>query len=340
MFEDEDYFSESEYYPHLTKMDSAINTMVARLEEGCDIVPTGYKDLDKLIGGWQKGDMVIIGGFPSSGKTSLALNFALNAARQGYPVVYFTMESASHIILHRLVTIQVKEPLDFETKDQATWATIHTACQDLGSLPFYIDDDPRIEYDRLGRKIQETLESVRDALVIVDYINIMQPPAVYQGMREQEISAISREIKITARELNLPIIAIAELHQHKNNRGYTPTRPSLNDLRESSSLEYDADIVLFTEAYMAFCGYDDEYRDPKEMRIIVAKNRRGYTGEIPVRFDKDTGLIEEFKYGTLSDNLTYTSSCFNDMFGEESDSTTESTETIEEDEQDSDHPVS
>ena len=336
MFEDENYFSESEYYPHLTKIDSAINTMVARLEEGNDVIPTGYKSLDDLIGGgWQKGDMIILGGFPSSGKTSLALNFALYAANQGYPVVFFTLHTASHLLVQRLFSIHANEPLRFDSKEQYICHRINEIGHELSSIPFYMDDSPRLEYDRLRGKILETLESVRDALVVIDYINIMQPPAVYQGMREQEMSAISREIKITARELNIPIIAVAELNPSKSRKGYSSSRPSLNDLKESSSLEYDADVVILTELETGLgCYYDEENYDPNGMKMIVAKNRRGYVSDLRMRFDKETGLIEEFK------SFSYSDSSYNDMVNEESDNPLETPENSDDNEQDSDISLS
>lgn len=333
MFEDENYFSESEYYPHLSKIDSAINTMVARLEGDYDFIPTGYKELDDLIcGGWQKGDMIVVGGFPSTGKTSLALNFALYAADQGYPVVFFTLHTASHLLVQRLFSIHAKEPLRFDSKEQYVCHRINEIGHELSSIPFYMDDSPRLEYDRLRGKILETLESVRDALVVIDYINIMQPPAVYQGMREQEMSAISREIKITARELNIPIIAVAELNPSKNRRGYVSSCPSLADLRESNSLEYDADIIILTEVDSPFIGCIDDNYNPNGLKLHVAKNRRGVAQVLDARFNRDCGFIEVLP----PPEMEYTISRMSFM----DDSNSETPETSEGNEQDPDQSLS
>ncbi len=153
------------------------------------------------------------------------------------------------------------------------------------------------------------------ALVIVDYINIMQPPAVYQGMREQEISAISRELKYVARELNIPVIALAELNRHAYSRTHSSySSPRLEDLKESSALEYDADIILFLCDQSQ--GLSESYLD--DYKIRLAKNRRGPTTDIDIRYNRSSGKMTEIE----SIPLEFTSSSLND-FDEPADATSD-----------------
>ena len=152
---------------------------------------------------------------------------------------------------------------------------------------------------------QEAMQENDIALVIVDNINIMQPPAVYQGMREQEISAISRELKFIARELNIPVIALAELSRHGRTRGYSSfANPHLEDLKESSALEYDADTIIF------FCP-ETEYLSEDSFdrcKIRLAKNRRGHTTDFDVKYDQLTGKVKEIEEVPLE----YVDSRFNE----------------------------
>ena len=138
--------------------------------------------------------------------------------------------------------------------------------------------------------IQEAMQENEIALIIVDNINIMQPPAIYQGMREQEISAISRELKFVARELNIPIIALAELNRQSRGRSYSSySSPRLEDLKESGALEYDSDAILFlcdeTE------GLSEDFLE--RYRIRLAKNRRGRTTDVDIKYNRTTGKMTE-----------------------------------------------
>ena len=167
------------------------------------------------------------------------------------------------------------------------------------------------EYNKLSKKIQEAMQENDIALVIVDNINIMQPPAIYQGMREQEISAISRELKFVARELNIPIIALAELNRQSRGRSYSSySSPRLEDLKESGALEYDSDVILFlcdeTE------GLSEDFLE--RYRIRLAKNRRGRTTDIDIKYNRTTGKMREIE----SIPLEFVSSSLND-FDEPSD---------------------
>ena len=182
------------------------------------------------------------------------------------------------------------------------WEHLEFVCKDLKDSPIFIDDTPRIEYNKLSKKIQEAMQENDIALVIVDNINIMQPPAVYQGMREQEISAISRELKFVARELNIPIIALAELNRSHRSHSYSSNpAPRLEDLKESSALEYDADTILF------LCDETEGLSEDllEHYRIRLAKNRRGHTTDVEIRYNRTTGKMKAVEYETLDSSITF-----------------------------------
>ena len=266
------------------------------------------------------GDMIILSSFAGMGLTSFALNLAVYAHNAHHiPILYFSMGQKAADIGRRLLTIAADLPTHAISRGEelspVDLERLEDVCRDLKESPIFIDDTPRIEYNKLSKKIQEAMQENDIALVIVDNINIMQPPAIYQGMREQEISAISRELKFVARELNIPIIALAELNRQSRGRSYSSySSPRLEDLKESGALEYDSDAILFlcdeTE------GLSEDFLE--RYRIRLAKNRRGRTTDIDIKYNRITGKMREVVLEVIESAMT-----FDGEFDEPSDTPTD-----------------
>ena len=313
MQEDEKYFNEQIYQCGLQKMDSVLNGIFndyylrCESESGTGGISSGFKELDDCTDGWMPGDMIILASFAGMGLTSLALNLAVNAHTAHHiPILYFTMGQSAKQLTQRLLTIAADIPTHAisrgEPLSEEELAHLEEVCRDLKESPIFIDDTPRIEYNKLSKKIQEAMQENEIALVIVDNINIMQPPTIYQGMREQEISAISRELKFIARELNIPIIALAELNRQSRGRSYSSySSPRLEDLKESGALEYDSDVILFlcdeTE------GLSEDFLE--HYRIKLAKNRRGHTADVEIRFNRTTGIMKEVVHEVIESAMKF-----------------------------------
>lgn len=287
----------------LTRLDSVFEIFETEMLEASSScggfikgIPTGFPSLDTAINGWKKGCVSILAGYAGVGKTTLALNFVHNVIfneEHPIPTLYISLGSTEVQIIKRLFSIHLSKDhlltsIDKEDKD-ARSKTFEQSREDFLSAPFYIDANPRLEYDKVRKTISEIMVDHPIGLVVIDYINIMQPPAVYQGMREQEISAISRELKHVARELEVPILAIATLKRpHKD----THSRPKLSDLKESNALEYDADEIMFLSEN-TYYGLSEDPDDCNKARLVLEKNRHGYTTDIDLQYDRINGLIRE-----------------------------------------------
>lgn len=247
-------------------------------------VPTGYKQLDTLLGGLQKSDLVILAARPSMGKTSLALNIAENAAiKHKAHVAVFSLEQSKDQLVDRLLSSQAgvdSWKLRSGNLNDDDFPKLGTAMGVLSEAPIYIDDMPgqtALEVRTKARRLQ--MEHGLD-LIIIDYIQLMQ--GRNQESRQQEVSDISRSLKGVARELNVPVIALSQLSRAVEAR--PDKRPLLSDLRESGSLEQDADVVMFI--------YRDDYYDRDSEKkniaeILVRKHRNGPTGEVDLYFQSE-----------------------------------------------------
>lgn len=247
-------------------------------------VPTGLRDLDALLGGLQKSDLVLLAARPGVGKTSLALNIALNAAvRFRRHVAFFSLEmSAEQLALRLLSTLTGidSQKLRRGELSEREWQDLLDAAAVLAQADFYVDDTPAISVMELRSKARRLHSEIRLDLVIVDYLQLMQSD-LRTDNRVQEISYISRSLKALAREMNVPVLALSQLSRGVEQRHNK--RPILSDLRESGSLEQDADVVLFL--YRDDYYYEDTDK-PNIAEIRVAKHRHGPTGVIEVYFDK------------------------------------------------------
>lgn len=256
-------------------------------------VPTGFNDLDQLLGGLQKSDLVIVAGRPGMGKTSWLLTAALNAATQGAArVAVFSMEMSNEQLVQRLISTETginSHTLRLGKLDDREWALFVEATGRLEKLRIYLDDTPALSPLQLRSKCRRLFSEHGLDLVIVDYLQLMTSEMGRSDNRVQEISFISRNLKQLARELHVPVLAAAQLSRAVEQR--QDKRPQLSDLRESGSIEQDADIVMFIYRDEV---YNENTERPNEADIIVAKHRNGPTGSVALYFMK-----EQTKFGNL-----------------------------------------
>ena len=250
-------------------------------------VPTGYPSLDRMLMGLREGQLVIIGARPAVGKTSFALNLALNAASEGYTVAFFSLEMSGKEIAQRFICAHAQVSMsNFRTGkiSPQEWVNIGQAAEDLSRLDILIDDTPGITVTEIRAKARRMLHNKEKAIIILDYLQLVSPPAGRRAeSRTVEVSEMSRALKIMAKELAVPVISLSQLSRAVESR--TGKRPQLSDLRESGSIEQDADIVMFLDRSSNEQEAGREDRPPEGItRIIVAKNRSGPIGDVDLVF--------------------------------------------------------
>ncbi len=255
-------------------------------------VPTGFVDLDKLTGGLQRSDLVILAARPSVGKSSLQLGIAHNAAvRHGKTIGIFSLEMSSEQLVQRLLAMETgvdSHRLRLGLIDDSEWDQISRAFGRLAEANIFIDDTPGISSMELRSKSRRLMAERGLDLVIVDYLQLMQGRR--SENRVQEVSEISRSLKGLARELNIPVLALAQLSRAVETR--TDHRPVLSDLRESGSIEQDADIVMFIYREEM---YDRETEKKGIAEVIVAKHRNGPTDTVNLRFFERTARFADLE---------------------------------------------
>jgi replicative DNA helicase len=262
--------------------------ITALFEAGADVtgVPSGFRDLDRLTSGFQPGNLIIVAARPSMGKSALGLCVAANlAVRHETPVALFTLEMSKQEVTQRLMCSEAKvESQRLRTGKLAPedWSRLTAACDRLSKAPIYVDDTGSISMMEIRSKCRRLKsKEPRLGLVIVDYLQLMTSGTTAEN-RVQEVSQISRNLKVLARDLNVPIVAMSQLSRAVEQRH--DKRPILSDLRESGSIEQDSDLVMFV--------YRDEYYNPDETdqqglaEIILAKHRNGPTGVEKLSFLK------------------------------------------------------
>lgn len=268
-------------------VDSALEKLERLANRSDDLtgVPSGFTDLDAITNGWQKSDFIIVAARPAMGKTAFCLNMAANAAiRNNLHVAIFSLEMSKEQLVQRLISSETELNQEYLRKGmipQEEWGNLINAIAPLGSSSIYIDDTPAITVRELRAKARR-LESEKGIdLIIIDYLQLMGGSGRSEN-RQQEVSEISRSLKALARELDVPVIALSQLSRTVEQQ--KEKKPSLSHLRESGSLEQDADIVLFI--------YRDEYYEEESEKqgsaeIIIAKHRNGATGSIELAFRKE-----------------------------------------------------
>jgi replicative DNA helicase len=247
-------------------------------------VPSGFKDLDKLLGGMQKSDLIIFAGRPGMGKTSFMLSAALNMARLGARIAIFSMEMGVEQIVQRLVSMEAginNQNLRTGEITPQEWSRFVQVAGNLANFRIFIDDTPAMSPIQMRTKCRRVAREHGLDLVVVDYMQLMNAGGAYENNRVQEISFISRSMKEMARELNVPVLSAAQLSRAVEQR--QDKRPQLSDLRESGSIEQDSDVVMFLYRDEV---YNEATEFPNQADIIVAKHRNGPTGTISLYFEK------------------------------------------------------
>lgn len=278
------------------KMSSLIAEAIKQIEkaseqlDGVTGVPSGFTALDRLTGGWQKTDLLVLAARPGMGKTAFVLTIARNAAVEfNRPVAVFSLEMGAVQLVNRLISSEAELNQDKLRKGQLAnfeYVQLHERIKKLSKAPLFIDDTPALSIFELRAKARRLKEQNNIELIIIDYLQLMSAGSEAKGNREQEISLISRSLKALAKELNIPIIALSQLSRDVEKRTTASKRPMLSDLRESGAIEQDADMVMFIYRPEYYGMTEDEKGNPTKGRaeIIVAKHRNGSLDDIPLRF--------------------------------------------------------
>jgi len=249
-------------------------------------IPTGFKDLDKMTAGFQRNDLIIVAARPSVGKTAFALNIAQNVAtKTDENVAIFSLEMGAEQLVMRLlcaegnIDAQVLRTGSLEAED---WRKLTMAMGSLSNAGIFIDDTPGIRINEIRAKCRRLKQEHGLGMILIDYLQLIQGSGSSKDNRQQEVSEISRSLKALARELQVPVIALSQLSRGVEQR--QDKRPMMSDIRESGSIEQDADIVafLYREDY-----YDKETENQNMIEIIIAKQRNGPTGTVTLAFVKE-----------------------------------------------------
>jgi len=246
-------------------------------------VRTGYRDLDNMTAGFQRSDLIILAARPAMGKTTLVTNLAYNVATVAkQPVLFFSLEMSKEQLVDRMLAdASGVDAWNIRTGNLSDedFSKLSEAMGEMAEAPIFIDDTPGVSVLEMRTKARRAAHEQPLGLIIIDYLQLMQGSGRGDGNRVQEVSEISRGLKLIARELNVPVIALSQLSRSVESR--SPQIPQLSDLRESGSIEQDADIVMFIyrEAY-----YNPETERENITDLIIAKHRNGPTGKIELYF--------------------------------------------------------
>lgn len=255
-------------------------------EEGkCLGIDTGYKDLNKMLGGFQKSDFIIIGGRPAMGKTAFALNLATKiSAKFNKPVAIFSLEMSKQQLDERLLgalaCVDLQKIREGNLTDKE-WEKLTQKFSILSNAPLYVNDEPYLTPQILKRRARRLKREKGIELIVIDYLQLMAGDRRTEN-KQQEVSEISRQLKLLARELDIPIIALSQLSRGLEAR--QDKRPIMSDIRESGAIEQDADLVMFL--------YRDEYynentQDKNIAEVIISKHRKGATGTVKLFYKKE-----------------------------------------------------
>jgi replicative DNA helicase len=266
----------------------------ARFDGGPTGLPSGFTDLDSKTSGFQPSELIILAARPSMGKTALVCNFAEAIAESGHGVLIFSLEQSRLELAERLLCIRAKvdsHRLRSGLMDDAERHRLMVASSELNEMPLFIDDRPGRTVSQISAIARRLKRQHKLGIVIVDYLQLVEPEDK-KAPREQQIAYISRRLKFIAKELDIPVIALAQLNRGVELR--EDKRPRLADLRESGAIEQDADLISFLHRPSA---YDPEDR-PGEAEVIIAKHRSGPTGIVTLAWRPQYMRFEDYAGGS------------------------------------------
>ena len=255
-------------------------------------VTTGLETIDTKLSGLQPAQLVLLAARPAMGKTALGLTMAWNAARENKSVAFFSLEMSTLQLNYRLISmvsmIDLEQVMNGRIRDDE-WELLFHATREIASKDLYVDETPGITLSEMRSKLKRLKAERGVDLVVIDYLQLMQADG-YQENRQNEIASISRDLKTLSKELNCPILSLAQLSREADKRA--DHKPILSDLRESGAIEQDADVVmlLYREDY-----YDEE-DNPNIAKVIVAKHRNGSTGSLDLFFNKPCTTFRDLSY--------------------------------------------
>lgn len=283
-------------YESISALEEAKN-----VKNGMTGVPCGFTTLDRVTGGWQKTDLIILAARPSQGKTALGLNIAKGAAEMGKPVAFFSLEMSGKQLVNRLMASEAEvngEHILRGTLQDAQWQYLLRASETISNMPLFIDDTSSLGILEFKSKCRKLKLEHGIQLIVVDYLQLMVGERMRGDSRDREIGTISAGLKAVAKDLDVPVIALSQLSRANEQRGGSK-RPMLSDLRESGNIEQDADIVMFIHRPEYYGITEDE--DGHSLRglaeIIFAKHRNGAVGTVDLKFEPQFTKfsdIEEF----------------------------------------------
>lgn len=272
-----------------TLVDSCFETMqrLVDVREDCTGVTTGYRMLNQMTGGFQPGNLVIVAARPSVGKTALGICLALNAAVQANtPVAVFSLEMSKEEIIHRMLAAHAKVDMSrlrrpHQLRDE-DWARLYDAAEQISRAPIYVDDTGGLSALELRARARRLKSRHGLGLVVVDYLQLMTSGRRIDS-REQEVSAVSRSLKALAKEIDAPVVALAQLSRKPEERA--DHRPLLSDMRESGSIEQDADMIWFIYREAIYANTKPEERPQQDIaEIIIGKQRNGPVGTVRLAY--------------------------------------------------------
>lgn len=312
--------SEGNIKKEYEKMDSLLHQAIEQIEsaknnkDGISGVPTGFTDLDRVTAGWQPSDLIIVAARPAMGKTAFVLSMARNMAVDfKIPVAIFSLEMSSLQLVNRLIASETaisSEKLRKGTLADHEYQQLHARIGKLSEAPLFIDDTPALSIFELRAKCRRLVSQHGVRIIIIDYLQLMTAGNSDGGNRVQEISAISRSLKIIAKELQVPIIALSQLSRAVETRG-GDKKPVLSDLRESGSIEQDADMVTFLYRPEYYGIQYDENQNPTAGvgEVIIAKHRNGSLETVQLKFigelTKFTNLDRGYSFAGENDDNAF-----------------------------------
>ncbi len=258
--------------------------------QGITGVPTGFKRLDEMSSGLQKGDFVVLAARPSMGKTALALRIAQNAAGAGFPVGFFSLEMSAEQLTLRLLSGESgveHHNIRNATISSDEWVDLTHAAAKLAEMKLFIDDAATQTVMDIRTKARKLKAEHNIQFIVIDYLQLLSASGRFEN-RHQEVSAISRSLKALAKELEIPVLALSQLSRAVDSR--VDKRPMLSDLRESGAIEQDADLIMFLYRDVV---YNAETEDPVLSELIVGKQRNGPTGTVYLNFQRELTVFED-----------------------------------------------
>lgn len=297
----------SEAYAQLQK--------AAEREDGLSGLSSGFPALDKYTNGWQKSDLIVVAARPAMGKTAFVLSMAKNmAVDQRVPVGMFTLEMSNVQLVNRLI-VNVCEIEGSKIRSGQLlpheWSQLDFKLKELIDAPFYVDETPQLSVFELRTKARRMVREFGVQIIMIDYLQLMNASGMGYNNRQEEVSTISRSLKSLAKELNIPIIALAQLNRSSEKRvSDTPDsadskRPQLSDLRESGAIEQDADMVCIIHRPEYYKIYKDNYNNDLHgiAEIIIAKHRNGAVGDVRLRFESQYARFSNLDNNGAGANL-------------------------------------